>query len=94
MTIKTPKPVVTEFTDGGVIVTKTHDPEAARDALLAYFESLCGNDDALVEECLTPYLDYTPVLETGRWLRRGNDELSYWTPGGGRGATRAVVWYA
>jgi hypothetical protein len=91
-----PKPVATLFNDGnGAIVTKTHDVEAARDALLENFQTNLRMDDDEALEALETYLFIEPTLEHGRWVMAGNDESRYWreAPADGRGVTRAVVWY-
>jgi hypothetical protein len=92
-----PKPVAVEFQDGGgAIVTKTHDVEAARDALLAMFQDEYRYDDDEALEMLEPYLENAPDLTTGRWVwgSYGGERIRFWraAPLDGRGVTRAVMW--
>lgn len=90
----TPKPVVSSMEDGGYIVTKTHDVEAARDAILTWLQTdlMMGDEEALEE--LEPVLDMEPEARSGRWQRSGDSDQMWWHdyPLGGRGVTKALVW--
>jgi len=92
-----PKPVAWSVNDGGgFIVTKTHDAEAARDAILEYFQVECAMPDDEALEELEPYLDLEPEAVTGRWILNGNDEDygRVWRRAdpSGRGVTKALQW--
>lgn len=90
-----PKPVVRCSEDGTTtIVTKTHDVEAAHDAILDWLLVDLGQseDDALDD--LTHYLHQEPRVQHGRWTLHGNEDGMRWTPApaDGRGVTKALVW--
>jgi len=98
MTTKTPAPVAVQLMDSqDVIVTKTHDVDAALEALLDLFTSEYGDSDDEALDRLHLYLVNEPTLETGRWVRSGSYEgepCRRWktADASGRGVTRAVVW--
>ncbi len=75
MTTKTPTPVAVQLMDSrDVIVTKTHDVDAALEALLDLWVDEYGDDedDALLN--VQAYIDTAPALEYGRWVRSGSYE--------------------
>lgn len=91
-----PAPVALQFVDSqSAIVTKTHDVEAAREALLEYFRRDAYTDDEALE-LLQPYLEAEPVLTSGRWTWGGSydgEPARVWKAvESGRGVTPAVMW--
>ncbi|QKS15607.1 hypothetical protein HUN59_04685 [Curtobacterium sp. Csp2] len=90
-----PKPVVRCSEDGTTtIVTKTHDVEAAHDAILEWLLTDLGMEDDEALDNLTAYLGQTPRKAHGRWTLHGAQDGMQWTPAdpSGRGVTRALVW--
>lgn len=90
-----PKPVVRCSEDGTTtIVTKTHDVEAAHDAILDWLVIDLGQTEDEALDSLVHYLAQDPRKQHGRWTLRGNDDGLHWTPAdpSGRGVTKALVW--
>lgn len=93
-----PKPVAVQLVDSrDVVVTKTHDVDAALEALLDLWVHEFGDTEDEALDTLQAYIDTAPTLEHGRWVRSGSydgEPCTRWKTAdpSGRGVTRAVVW--